>query len=80
MTTKQLTLSTGKTVQVTRHNRTETPRLYPEKIVRLRNGTVGLVNPHSAYFVPTAENQKKLEKITKQSTHWFYIDYLSRTR
>ena len=80
MTTKQFSLSSGQKIQVTQHSRTEVPHLYPEKIIRLRNGTVGLISPHSEYYTPTPENQQKLEKITKRSLRWFYVDYLAKTR
>ena len=80
MTTKQLTLSSGNVVQISHYKKTETPYFYPEKIIRLKNGTVGLIAPHSEYYVPTPKNQRKLEKITKRSSHWFYINYLTKTR
>ena len=79
-TQKQFSLSSGNVIQVSQHRKTEIPRFYPEKIIRLKNGTVGLVNPHSEYYVPTLENQQKLEKITKRSSRWFYVNYLTRTR
>ena len=80
MTTKQFSLSSGNVIQVSQHKKTEIPCFYPEKIVRLKNGTVGLVNPHSMYYMPTQKNQQKLEKITKHAPQWFYINYLSRSR
>ena len=79
-TQKQLTLSSGKTVRLEEHSNLERPHFYPEKIVRLKNGTVGLFHPHSKYYTPTPENQQKLEKITKNSTRWFYVDYVTKTR
>jgi len=79
MTPKQFSLSSENVVQVSQHRKTEIPRFYPEKIIRLKNGTVGLVSPHSEYYVPTPENQQRLEKITKRSSRWFYVDYLSKT-
>ena len=80
MTIKQYSLSSGNVIQVTRHEKTEIPRFYPEKIIRLKNGTVGLVNPHSKYYEPTPENQRKLEKITQKAPCWYYINYLAKTR
>ena len=78
-TPKQLTLSSGKEIRFEKHSNFEKPRFYPEKIVRLKNGTVGLVHPHSKHYVPTPENQQKLEKITKHSVRWFYINELTKT-
>lgn len=75
---KNLSLSSGKRVQFEEHSNFETPRFYPEKIIRLKNGTVGLVNPHSEYYTATPQNQQKLEKVTKRSTHWFYVNYMAK--
>ena len=75
-----LSLSTGAQVELEKHAKAETPRFYPEKIIHLKNGTVGLINPHSKYYTPTPKNQQKLERITKHSTQWFYINYLTKTR
>ena len=80
MTVKQYSLSSGKKIKVSRHTNTEIPHFYPQKIVHLGNGTVGLIDPHSEYFVPTPKHQQKLEKITKRSRQWYYICYLARTR
>ena len=80
MTIKQFSLSSGNVIQVSQHKKTEIPSFYPEKIIRLKNGTVGLVNPHSMHYVPTPENHQKLEKITKHASQWFYINYLSRCK
>lgn len=80
METKQFALSSGNRIQVSQHDKTEVPCFYPEKIIRLKNGTVGLINPHSEYYVPAPENQRKLEKITKKAPRWFYINYLPKTR
>ena len=80
MTTKQISLSSGRVIRISQHGKTQLPHFYPEKIIRLKNGTVGLIGPHSKYFVPTLENQRKLEKMVKQAPQWYYIDYLSKTR
>ena len=80
MATKQFSLSSGNVVQISQHRKTEIPRFYPEKIIRLKNGTVGLVNPHSEHYVPTQKNQQQLEKITKKAPYWYYINYLVKTR
>ena len=80
MTKRYLSLSSGNKIQFEEHSNTEKPYFYPEKIICLKNGTVGLIRPHSKYYMSTPENQKRLEKITKQSTHWFYVNYLTNTR
>ena len=61
-----LSLSTGAQVELEKHANTETPRFYPEKIIRLKMGPSGLsIHTVNTMYLPPkiGKNWKKSQSI-----------------
>lgn len=66
----------GLMMEVEQHPGSEEPKCYPDSIVNMGEGVIGLMDIHSEYYEPTPAKKAELRHKLKGARSWCYLRLL----